>query len=168
MAFPVGWGLCALVGLTGSLCLAIPLASPAPVAAETLVVGIGGSESTTRVVRFDTSLSVSGQNLLIPGAINAAPLVDVTNATVIGAQLSASSAGSSLLMQGSLADAVGMAPTQVVRNTGGDGLQQLSSASSGPTVLSASSAVPAVTVLGLGQTKTYSSTVNMGFLTVFP
>jgi hypothetical protein len=61
-----------------------------------------------------------------------------------------------------------MAPTQVVRNTGGDGLQQLSSASSGPTVLSASSAVPAVTVLGLGQTKTYSSTVNMGFLTVFP
>jgi hypothetical protein len=154
------------VSRLGGLALLVGSIGPAPVFAQTAISSIGFIESQSRQVSFDTSLTIVGNNLIIPGALNATPQMLVT--AVNEAVLEINGSGGIQQIRGSLADVAGLAPDFVVRNTAGIGLLQVRSASEGPTVLGVSSSVPAVTTLALGTTVLTAYTVDLGFLTVFP
>lgn len=137
-----------------------------PVKAQSLTVITGSSQQVSRTVSFDTSLSLAGTNLLIPGALNAMPVVPVS--AVNSAQLSYGNADSQVVITGSLADVSSLAPKSVVRHTGGEGLLQLRSAEPGPTSFSFAIWVPAVTGLGSSESVTSGTSLDLNSFTVFP
>lgn len=154
-------------GLVILLVAAICRFPSTPALAQSLTVTIGTNQQVSRTVSFDTSLSLAGSNLFIPGALNSAPVIPVS--TVNTAQLSYSSGDTQVVIRGSLADVATLAPKTVVRHTGGEGLLHMrSSAEPGPISFGFAMAVPAVTGLGASQSVTFGTSLSLSSFTVFP
>jgi hypothetical protein len=151
----------ALIGLL------VALTSLASARAQLLVITAGDSQSVSRTLRVDTSMAVSGMGLTLPGAINAAALMQLERATP--ARLTAGFAdGSSIQVTGSLGDFPDALPRQIVRNTAGEGLRNASSLPAAPSAISVSTSVPAITALGGSQAVISATTLRLDLLTVFP
>lgn len=144
----------------------LPLGLHASVLAQSLTVSTGSSQQVSRTLSFDTSLSLAGTNLFIPGALNSSRVVPVT--MVNEAQLTYGDSGGVVVLKGSLADVAEEAPQKMVRHTGGEGLRQIHSAAQGMTSFGFSIAVPAVTGLGGSVSVTSSTSVDLESFSVFP
>lgn len=148
-------------------CLLVEMAGLASAQAQLLVVTAGESQSVSRSLRVDTGMAVSGTGLILPGAINAAALMQLDSVTP--ARLSAGLADeSSIQITASLGDFPDPLPRPIVRNTAGEGLRNASSLPAAPSAISVSTSVPAITALGGSQAVISATTLRLDLLTVFP